>query len=112
MVAYDIIVFALIEKTIHFFINKGGGTMANIKSAKKRILVSKAANERNKNFKSEMKTLIKKADTAVSTNAADKEDAVKAAVKKIDQAVGKGILKKNTAARKKSAFAKKLSTAQ
>lgn len=86
--------------------------MANIKSAKKRILVSKDEAARNKAFKSEMKTLIKKADLAISTNAADKEEAVKAATIKIDQAVNKNILHKNNAARKKSSFAKKLNAAK
>lgn len=86
--------------------------MANIKSAKKRILVSREDAAKNKAFKSEMKTLIKKADLAISTNAADKEDAVKAATIKIDQAVNKNILHKNNAARKKSAFAKKLNAAK
>lgn len=86
--------------------------MANIKSAKKRILVSREEAARNKAFKSEMKTLIKKADLAISTNAADKEEAVKAAMIKIDQAVNRNILHKNNAARKKSAFAKKLNAAK
>lgn len=86
--------------------------MANIKSAKKRILVSRDEAARNKAFKSEMKTLIKKADLAISTNAADKEEAVKAATVKIDQAVNKNILHKNNAARKKSSFAKKLNVAK
>lgn len=86
--------------------------MANIKSAKKRILVSRDEAARNKAFKSEMKTLIKKADLAISTNAADKEEAVKAATIKIDQAVNKNILHKNNAARKKSSFAKKLNAAK
>ena len=86
--------------------------MANIKSAKKRILVSREDAARNKAFKSEMKTLIKKADLAISTNAADKEEAVKAAMIKIDQAVNRNILHKNNAARKKSAFAKKLNVAK
>ena len=86
--------------------------MANIKSAKKRILVSREDAARNKAFKSEMKTLIKKADLAISTNAADKEEAVKAAMIKIDQAVNRNILHKNNAARKKSAFAKKLNAAK
>ena len=86
--------------------------MANIKSSKKRILVSRDEAARNKAFKSEMKTLIKKADLAISTNAADKEEAVKAATIKIDQAVNKNILHKNNAARKKSSFAKKLNAAK
>lgn len=44
---------------------------------------------------------------AIETGAADKDEAVRAAVKKIDQAVAKGLLHKNTAARRKSALAKR-----
>ena len=76
--------------------------MANIKSAKKRILVNQAKTEQNKRLKTNLKTVLKKAETAIESNAADKTEAVKLAVKKIDQACAKGILKKNTASRKKS----------
>ena len=76
--------------------------MANIKSAKKRILVNQAKTEENKRLKTNLKTVLKKAEAAIETNAADKDAAVKLAVKKIDQACAKGILKKNTASRKKS----------
>ncbi len=82
--------------------------MPNIKSAKKRVRVAAAKTAVNKNFKSAMKTDIKKAETAIVTGAADKSEAVRAAVKKLDKAVAKGILKKNTASRKKSALARKL----
>lgn len=82
--------------------------MPNIKSAKKRVLVTKAKTARNKSQNSALKTAIKKANTAIETNAADKEEVVKAAVKKIDQAAAKGLLHKNNAARKKSALATKL----
>ena len=81
--------------------------MPNIKSAKKRVLVSKANYERNKAYRSALRTAIKKADAAIEAKSADANEAVKVAVKKIDQAVAKGILHKNTAARKKSALAKK-----
>lgn len=81
--------------------------MPNIKSAKKRVKVIAAKTARNKANRSELKTQIKKANIAIETGAADKEVAVKAAVKKIDQAVAKGLLHKNTAARRKSALAKK-----
>ena len=81
--------------------------MPNIKSAKKRVKVIAAKTARNKANRSELKTQIKKANAAIETGAADKEAVVKAAVKKIDQAVAKGILHKNTAARRKSALAKK-----
>lgn len=82
--------------------------MPNIKSAKKRVLVNKTKAARNKSANSALKTAIKKANAAIDTNAADKADAVKAAEKKIDQAVAKGLIHKNNAARKKSALAVKL----
>ncbi len=77
--------------------------MANIKSAKKRVLVAKRNEERNVAFKSSIKTAVKKA--LALANAEDKE-ALNAALSKVyqlcDKAVSKGILHKNTAARKKS----------
>lgn len=77
--------------------------MPNVKSAKKRVKVIATKTLRNKAIKSELKTYIKKAHTAE-----DKEAAVRVAIKKIDQAAAKGILHKNTAARKKSALARTL----
>lgn len=82
--------------------------MPNIKSAKKRVLVSAANNERNKAYRSALKTAIKKADVAIEAKDANASDAVKAAVKKIDQATVKGILHKNNAAHKKSSLVKRL----
>ncbi|MBQ7654023.1 MAG: 30S ribosomal protein S20 [Clostridia bacterium] len=82
--------------------------MANIKSAKKRVKVSRIRNERNKARNSALKTAIKKANAAIESNAADKEVLVKAAVKKIDQAAAKGLIHKNNAARKVSALSTKL----
>ena len=79
--------------------------MANIKSAKKRVRVIQTKTLRNKMIKSSLKTAIKKADAAEPAN---KEAAVRAAIKKVDQACAKGILHKNTAARKKSQLARKL----
>ena len=81
--------------------------MPNIKSAKKRVNVIAVKTARNKANRSALKTEIKKANLAVEANAADKQEAVKAAIKTIDQAVAKGLLHKNTAARRKSALAKK-----
>ena len=83
--------------------------MPNIKSAKKRVIVTRAKTLRNQIFKTQMKNSIKKFDAAVASG--NKEDAVaafKAAVKKVDQAVACNILHKNNAAHKKSSFAKKL----
>lgn len=82
--------------------------MPNIKSAKKRVLVSAANNERNKAYRSALKTAIKKADVAIEAKDANASEAVKAAVKKIDQATVKGILHKNNAAHKKSSLVKRL----
>ena len=54
--------------------------MPNIKSAKKRVLVSQTKAANNKARKSELKTVIKKANAAIEANAADKDAAVKVAV--------------------------------
>ena len=80
--------------------------MPNIKSAKKRVKVNAAKAARNKAARSALKTEIKNANAAIAAGE-NKEEALKAAVKKIDQAAAKGLLHKNTAARKKSALAKK-----
>lgn len=82
--------------------------MPNIKSAKKRTLVIQKKTLQNKIVKSDLKTAIKKADLAIAENAENKEQAVKVAIKKIDMACTKGILHKNTAARKKSNLATRL----
>lgn len=82
--------------------------MQNIKSAKKRVKVIATKTARNKAAKSALRTAIKKANVAIEASAADKDVVVREAVKKIDQAAAKGIIHKNTAARKKSAFALKL----
>ncbi len=82
--------------------------MPNIKSAKKRVKVIAAKTLQNKVLNSQLKTEIKKANTAIETNAEDKVSAVRVAIKKIDQAAAKGILHKNTAARRKSSLEKKL----
>jgi len=81
--------------------------LANIKSAKKRVLVSKTRNERNKAIKSGVKTAIKKVEAAVA--AGDKEAAkteLLAATSTIDKAATKGVYHKNNAARKVSRLAK------
>lgn len=85
--------------------------MPNIKSAKKRVKVTKTKAALNKARKSNMKTLIKKADAACANNAADKEATIKVAIKRVDQACAKGLMHKNAAARKKSQLMKKLNAA-
>ncbi len=75
--------------------------MANIKSAKKRILVNRTKMERNKAIKSGVKTAIKKVYAAIEAN--DKEAAKAAllgATSAIDKAANKGVFHKNTASRK------------
>lgn len=81
--------------------------MANIKSAIKRVKVNKVKAAANKARKSELKTVLKKANL-VAESGANKEEAIKAAIKRVDQACAKGLLHKNCAARKKSQLAKKL----
>lgn len=81
--------------------------MANIKSAKKRILVAEARHARNKAMKSRVKTAMKKVDAAV---AAKDADAAKAALltasSVIDKAARKGVYHKNNASRKISRLSK------
>ena len=74
--------------------------MANIKSAKKRILVAEKRAEKNKSVRSRVKTAVKKVDAAIAAN--DKAAALKAAVSELDKATKKGIYHKNTTARKVS----------
>lgn len=82
--------------------------MPNIKSAKKRVKVIAVKSAQNQANRSALRTQIKKANIAVETGAADKNEVVREAIKKIDQAAAKGLLHKNTAARRKSALAKKV----
>ena len=83
--------------------------MPNIKSAKKRVQVSGVRNERNKADKSALKTALKKFEAAAAEgNRTEAEGAYKVAVKKVDQAVAKGVLHKNTAAHRQSAMTLKL----
>lgn len=80
--------------------------MANIKSAKKRILVNRTKAERNKAIKSGVKTSVKKVTAAIEAN--DKEAAkaaLLAATSTIDKAATKGVFHKNTASRKVSRLA-------
>lgn len=82
--------------------------MPNIKSAKKRVLLTKKRTLRNKSLNSALRTSIKKANLAVEEGSTSKQEAVKVAVRKIDMSVSKGLLHKNTAARKKSSLMRKL----
>ena len=85
--------------------------MPNIKSAKKRVKVTETKTLQNKMFRSQMKTEIKKYEAAVAAgDMAAAQELYKAAVKKIDMAASKGIIHKNCAAHKKSAFTKALNS--
>ncbi len=86
--------------------------MPNIKSAKKRVKIIEKKTLRNNMIKSGYKSAVRKFEEALQ--AGKKEDANQLfvqATKKIDQACSKGVLPKNTAARKKSNLAKKLNAA-
>ncbi len=86
--------------------------MPNIKSAKKRVKVISAKTLQNKMIKTNLKTVLKNADAAVTAGAEDKEAAIRLAIKKVDQAAAKGIMHKKNADRKKSQLAKKLNAAK
>ena len=79
--------------------------MANIKSQKKRILTNAKAADRNRAVRSELKTRVKSATASIGT---DDDSSLRTAMSKIDRAVAKGILHKNTAARKKSRLMQKI----
>ena len=77
--------------------------MANIKSAKKRVLIAEANRQRNVAFKTSIKTAVKKVlEAAKEGNKEAVSTAMSKAYQLCDKAVSKGILHKNTAARKKS----------
>lgn len=79
--------------------------MANLKASKKDILVSRRNHLRNSHFVSRMKTFVKKAQIAIAAKSEDRAKLVTDALRIIDKTVGKGILHKKAAARKKSRLA-------
>lgn len=86
--------------------------MPNIKSAKKRVLVIEKKTLRNNMIKSAYKTAVKKFEQAIEAGNLEEAKALfSEATKKIDQACTKGVIVKNTAARKKSNLSKKLNSA-
>ena len=81
--------------------------MANIKSAKKRILVAETRAARNKAIRSKVKTMIKKVDAAIAAgDKAAAQAALLAATSEIDKATSKGVYHKNTSSRKVSRLSK------
>ncbi len=87
--------------------------MANIKSAKKRILVNEKKAARNKSVKSRVKTYVKKVDKAVEAKDAEAaNEALKVAISEINHAGSKGVYHKNTCARKISRLSKAVNEIQ
>ena len=81
--------------------------LANIKSAKKRVLIAETRTARNKAIKSEVKTAIKKVDAAVAAKDAEAAKAnLKAAISVMSKATSKGVYHKNTTSRKISRLTK------
>ena len=84
--------------------------MANIKSQIKRNRQNEKRRLRNRQVRSEMSTRTKAAVAAADENADDVDELLKAAIKRIDKAAQKGVLHKNTAARKKSRLVRRVSS--
>ncbi|MCI9888938.1 30S ribosomal protein S20 [Micrococcales bacterium 31B] len=83
--------------------------MANIKSQKKRILTNEKARIRNKAYKSELKTLIRKVREAIAAgNKETAETELRVAARKLDKAASKGVIHKNQAANRKSSLAQQV----
>ncbi len=83
--------------------------MPNIKSAKKRVLVTSTKNLQNKAAKSALRTDLKKFDQAAENGEkAEAQDLYKKAVVALDKAASEGLIHKNTAANKKSKLTRRL----
>jgi len=87
--------------------------VANIKSQIKRIKQNEKARQRNKAVKSELRTYVRKFREAAETGNVDEATtAMRAASRKLDKAVSKGVIHKNQAANRKSAINKRLNELQ
>lgn len=85
--------------------------MANIKSAKKRIITNEKARLRNKSKRSAMRTSVKKLEELINEgNKAEAQNLLGDVVKKLDKAVSQGLVHKNYAARQKSRLSKKVNS--
>ena len=82
--------------------------MPNIKSAKKRVLVNKSNNIENRAVRKAYREAVKAFEIAVANGDKDLQELYKKAVSQVDKAWSKGVLKRNTADRKKSHLAKLL----
>ncbi|MEG0751888.1 MAG: 30S ribosomal protein S20 [Oscillospiraceae bacterium] len=84
--------------------------MPNIQSQKKRVITNAKSAARNKAVKTNLRTALKKAEAAIASGTEDSAVVVSNASSVIDKAAKHGVLHKNTAARKKSAIARKANT--
>jgi small subunit ribosomal protein S20 len=83
--------------------------LANTRSAKKRIRQNERRRIRNRGVRSQVRSAVK---TARSTEGAEMRTSIAEGIRILDKAVSKGVLHRNTAARKKSALARRLAAAR
>ena len=86
--------------------------MPRIKSAIKRVKVTAKKRVRNNRIRSQVRTAVRKFRRSLNEVSVDSSETLKDAISRIDRAVSKGVLHKNTAARKKSRLSKALHKAQ
>jgi small subunit ribosomal protein S20 len=91
-------------------LHSGGYALANTSSALKRMRQNERRRLRNRTVRSKVRTAVKTARTALG--GADARTAVGDAIRALDKAVTKGVIHRNTAARKKSALARRLAAAK
>ena len=84
--------------------------MANTRSAIKRIKQNERRRQRNRAARSEIRSTVKGARTALAAKAPEVKAAVHEAIRTLDRAVTRGVMHRNTAARRKSALARKLNS--
>lgn len=84
--------------------------MANTKSAIKRIKQSEQRRQRNRAARTAIRSSLKTARTAVVGKSPDSKASVQEAIRTLDRAVSRGVMHRNTAARKKSALARSLNS--
>jgi small subunit ribosomal protein S20 len=87
--------------------------MANIRSQKKRVVTNEVQRQRNVAVKSRLRTYFKNALDAIEAKDAEKvKELLPVALKEIDKAASKGVIHKNTAARKKSVLQRQMQSLQ
>lgn len=87
--------------------------MANIKSAIKRAELAEIRTQRNRTVKTSVKTAARRVESALAAgDGSAAEQAYRGAASLIDKAVSKGVLHKNTAARKKARLAKRIASSK